>query len=372
MTNTSHLKELTDQKYALDQAAIVANTNAQGQMIYVNDKFCEISGYSREELIGNTHRILNSSIHDPAFFVNLWRTLLQGKVWRGDICNRKKTGESYWVQTTIVPLLDDNLNPFQFLSISNDITALKEAQDTIVAQQAKISTTSKFSALGEISASITHEINNPLSVILGRNEMLRTAILKGEKETDKLLRLIAAIENNVGRIEKIIKSMRTFSHDASTDPFEKTKILEVMNEALEITEQRIKNHSIRLELKVEDPDLTIECRPTQIMQIIINLINNAHDILFSQPSNSEKLIKVAIRSIDKWAEIEVIDNGPGVLPELQSKIFEPFFSTKEAQYGTGLGLSISRSLARQHNGDLYLDPLCFNTCFLLKLPLVHH
>ncbi|MBT9506614.1 response regulator [Rhodoferax sp.] len=132
------LVDLANQKFALDQHGIVSITDVGGRIIYANDKFCEISGYPREKLLGVNHRIVKSSVHSKAFFTELWQTLLAGKVWHGEICNRASSGSLYWMQSTIVPLRDETGAPTQFIAIRTDITARKLMEAEIKAAEARL------------------------------------------------------------------------------------------------------------------------------------------------------------------------------------------------------------------------------------------
>jgi len=157
------------------RAAIVATTDVTGRIAYVNDTFCRISGYSREELIGQDHRIVNSAYHPKEFIRELWRTIASGRVWHGEIRNRAKDGHHYWVDTTIVPFLNEHGKPYQYIAIRSDITARKAAEDQL-AQQAALA------RMGQMAAVMAHEVRNPLAGIKGAIQVLMSRRSAGDGE----------------------------------------------------------------------------------------------------------------------------------------------------------------------------------------------
>lgn len=359
-------QQLSNQKFALDQAAIVASTDSRGVITYVNEKFCKISGYSEQELVGQTHKIVNSGFHNSEFFENLWTTITSGQVWLGEICNRKKNGEIYWVSTTIVPFIGENGKPEQYLSIRHEITELKLAQKTILEQNEKLVASSRLSAIGEMAAAITHEINNPLGVILGRIEMFKSMLNEQPLEAKELLRIANTIETTAYRIEKIVKSMRSMSHQQSDrEPFERVMISEIIEDALNWCQNRFLDHGVKL-IKPEVINKSrVECRSYQIVQVLVNLLNNAYDAI---QNLDEKWIRLEISENPDELIIEITDSGNGIPADVQIKMFDPFYSTKKVQFGTGLGLSISKSLLIQNGGNLIYDSQSLKTKFLMHLP----
>ena len=363
----SLIKKLEDQKYALDQAAIVAATDATGVIIYINDKFCEVSGYDREELIGNTHAVVNAGYHSKLFFNNLWRTISRGEVWCGEICNRNKNGEIYWVYTTIVPFLDEDKKPTQYLSIRYEITKLKLAQQTIIEQQDKLIAASRLSAIGEMAAAITHEINNPLAAILGRTEMLKSIIQEGDYDPQELLKIVDHIEVTGQRIAKIVRSMKTMAHHSREDPelSVRVSLQSLLDDAVDLCFSRFQDHGVKLIRPAISKDISILCQSHQIVQVLVNLLNNSFDAIQELP---EKWVRLEVMDHSDHVEISITDSGSGISHEVQQKIFSPFFSTKSVQYGTGLGLSISQGILRQFGGALEYDSASPNTRFVIQLP----
>ena len=253
-----------------------------------------------------------------------------------------------------------------FLVIGISVKSVFTYKKEVINLTRSLVQTSKMAALGEMAGGIAHEINSPLAIIIGSIDLVK-AKLSGDKYDDgKVNQLLGKIEATSFRIARIIQGLLNFSREASQDVFEVTDIREIISESLNLCSEKFKSNHILLTADHPLIPIRIACQKIRITQILINLLNNAFDACHDV-KNPE--VKISASSDENYAYISVIDNGPGVPPELESKIMQPFFTTKPVGSGTGLGLSISLGIANAHKGFLYLDRNVSASCFVLKLPL---
>ena len=203
------LKELADIKFALDQSTIVAITDQRGIITFVNDEFCRISKYSRDELLGQDHRIINSGYHPKEFIRDLWTTIASGQVWKGDLKNRAKDSSIYWVDTTIVPFLNSDGKPYQYVAIRHDITQLKVAEEKIIQQTVELQRAAQLSFVGELAAGLAHEIKNPLAGIQGTVDILIRRRDASDPETEALKAIRHEVERIDGTVRALLDRART-------------------------------------------------------------------------------------------------------------------------------------------------------------------
>ena len=226
----------------------------------------------------------------------------------------------------------------------------------------------RLASVGEMATGVAHEINNPLTVINGRVELLKKKLERGPVDSEILRATLLSIGQMGDRITKIVKGLLSYGRHQDSDEMVVTQITTIVSETLDLYIQKMKNHGINFFMD-EVKDTFILCHPIQISQVMVNLINNSID---ATSELDDKWIKILIEnkyedSMQFW-EVRFQDSGPGIPPEYQAKMMNPFFTTKEVGKGTGLGLSISRNIMASHNGQLIYDPLAPHTTFILKLP----
>jgi signal transduction histidine kinase/integral membrane sensor domain MASE1 len=225
---------------------------------------------------------------------------------------------------------------------------------------------SKMASLGEMASGMAHEINNPITIILGKLKVLSLMIQDIDGDHQALENEIKKIENSTSRISKIVKGLRTFSRAADNDPFELVPLDTIIHETLDLCSERLKVNDIKLVLD-KIPEVCLFCRPSQITQVFLNLFNNSSDAL---EGAKEKMVSVKFKIIepDKIV-ITITDSGPGIAPEYKNKIMEPFFTTKDSGKGTGLGLSIAKGIIENHGGVIFLNSGQHLAQFIIELPL---
>ena len=352
------LRELEDFKRALDEHAIVAVTDAQGRITYVNEKFCAISKYSREELLGRDHRIINSGHHPKAFMKDLWDTIRTGRVWKGEIKNRAKDGTFYWVDTTIVPFLGERGSPSQFVAIRADITQRKEAEDALRQSQ-------KLESLGVLSGGIAHDFNNLLTTILG-NANLGVMRLPPESPA---LPYLQQIEQATLRAADLTRQLLAYAGKGRLQVIEVDLNRLVVEMTQLLTVSISKKAVVRYDLSPELP--LIQADPSQMQQLVMNLVTNASEAIGEEVSGLIT-VRTGLQTVDEayslgllpalplppgsYVTLEVSDTGCGMAPEVLDRIFDPFFTTKFT--GRGLGLSAMLGILRSHHGSLkvYSEP----------------
>lgn len=344
------VNELEQIRYALDQSAIVAITDVPGRIKYVNEKFCEISKYSREELIGQDHRILNSGYHPKGFIRDLWRTIASGRIWRGELRNRAKDGSIYWVDTTIVPFLDDHGKPWQYMAIRYDVTSRKQHEQRIREQATLIS-------LGEMAAVVAHEVRNPLAGIRGGVQLLGSMLPSTPDGHDFIREIVARIDSLNGVIEDLLAFAR----------LREPRLAMVDVSALMTGSLRSLQYDPALAATTWDihiaPGVAIEADADQIRSIFVNLLLNA-----AQAVPPGGLVSVEVVAHDDMCVVTIRDRGAGIPPELRDRVFEPFYTTKHR--GTGLGLPTAKRIAEAHHGRVaLLDASDGGTIARLTLPV---
>jgi C4-dicarboxylate-specific signal transduction histidine kinase len=222
-----------------------------------------------------------------------------------------------------------------------------------------------------MSASIAHEINNPITLIGTSSKIILRDLEKLDNEVlikDNIVKNIERINKSVNRVGRIVKGLRTFSNQADNQPKEIISLKEIIEETCFFCSELLISKHVSLNID-EIPEIAIECHSVQISQVLINLIKNAAEVLVEDPCLDERWIKISFEHSKSLLKIIIINGGKKINPQIVSKLFGPFFTTKAVGVGTGLGLSISKNIMNDHNGDLEVDLNYDHTAFLMSFNL---
>lgn len=232
-------------------------------------------------------------------------------------------------------------------------------------QLASMATSSKLAAIGEMSAGVGHEINNPLTATLLGIQWLQEKIKKDKIENDEVRKILHQMKSACERIAKIVAGLKFISREGSGDPFVEASLQEIIEDSLILCQARFKGGGVKLLVKPFSEKIKLMCRPVQISQVILNLLSNAFDAVVGTP---DAWVELEGKTLEHEIEFSVTDSGQGIPPALAEKIMRPFFTTKATGKGTGLGLSVSTKIISDHNGSFFLDRKSPHTRFVVRLP----
>ncbi|HEV2117832.1 MAG TPA: PAS domain S-box protein [Terriglobales bacterium] len=352
---------------AVEQAAdAVVMTDCEGAIEYVNPAFEKLTGYCREEVVGQNPRLLKSGSQDGHFYRQMWQTILRGEVYRGVMINRKKSGELYYAEKTITPVLDAAGQITHFISNDRDITERRKLEEQL--QQVH-----KMDAIGQLAGGVAHDFNNLLMVISSYAELMMDALAADSPLRHHGDEILKASRRAAG----LTRQLLTFSRKQ----VQTLRVLDLNSVLPEIckTLQRLIGEDVQFSLQLGQELWPLKADPVQVEQIVMNLATNARDAM---PHGGQLRIETRNVELDEaycrtqpdatpgeHILLAVSDSGTGIDPAILPHIFEPFFTTKEKGKGTGLGLATIYGIVKQSGGHITVhSEVAAGTTFKIFLP----
>lgn len=366
-------KLLEQYKSIIDISSSVTKTDTDGIITYVNDLFCDMSGYTKDELIGKNHNIISHPDNSKEIYEEMWATITDKKIWRNHIRNRRKNGESYYESSVIAPILDENDEIHEYISLKQDITELsakkdflkkrvkEEVEKNIKLQQEREKERlleERFSVIGKMAAGITHEINTPLTYVKGNLELMMQDIegLDDELKQKQYLKDDSkVILEGVNRISSIIESMREMASQAKGMPEDGnvyssliTALILSYNKASYIS---VQNDPFTISMDKDRYSFIAPIQKQRIEQVFIIVINNAIDALKLSQAFDTRELNISLKEEKDHIVVSFQDNGGGINEEIMPKIFDPFQSSK-VEGGIGIGLNVAKRIMQDHGGEI--------------------
>jgi PAS domain S-box-containing protein len=323
---------------ATEQTAdLILITRSNGAFEHANDACVQALGYTRDELSRTTlEDLLEHGFERMVDHIGL--EVRQRGIWRGTLIHRRKDGSTFPASSTVVALRNNEGHVTHFVGVQRDITEELRLRDQLVH-------TERLSAVGELVAGVAHEINNPLQTIVGCIELL----IEERKAAGQELLDLQLVRQEAGRAGQIVRNLLSFVRRGSPE-----RSVEDLNQIARVTaalrEQHLRDENVRLLVELHPGILPILVNREEIQQIVLNLVLNAEHAI----GDKSGTIVIRTNAGEHAHRLEVMDDGPGVPPELRGRVFEPFFTTKDVGQGTGLGLSIALGIATAHGGSLEL------------------
>ena len=352
---------------AVEQSAdLVMITDRQGTIEYVNPAFETLTGYSRDEAVGRHSRMLKSGQHDQEFYEHLWSTILSGEVFRGAIADRKKNGEIFFLEKTITPVRDAANEIVHFISNDRDVTDRKRLESQLLQVQ-------RMDAIGAFAGGIAHDFNNLLMVISAYSELTLEALSSDHPLRGNVDEILQASR----RATELTRQLLAFSRK----PPNTIQLLDfnAVVGGLGHVLPRLAGNNVHLQVVLGPHLKSAMADPSQLEQIVLNLVGNARDAM---PNGGELKIETSMVRVDEsyvqqhasaspgeYVLLTIADSGEGIAPEHMSHIFEPFYTTKPSGKGTGLGLATTYNAVKHCGGFIWVySERGLGTTFKLYFP----
>ncbi|MCX6077522.1 MAG: PAS domain S-box protein [Campylobacterales bacterium] len=344
-------QELKKLKTAIEQSPVsIVITDIDGNLEYVNPFFTKATGYTSEEVLGHNPRVLASGATSQEEYAQLWNKLINEETWSGTFKNIKKNGEVYWESAIISPIKDKNGKIVNYIGIKQDISnriimeqELKQKDEMMIAQ-------SRSAAMGEMISMIAHQWRQPISVIsMSANNMLLDLEL-GNLDDDEVQQEANDILEQTRYLSNTIDDFRDFFKPSKE--LEEVNVEELLENSLKMMSKSLENSSIVYKINVA-PTPKIKVYSRELVQVFINILKNAKEALVENRKEEEREITISIKESENSIIINMSNNGGPIEERNLSKIFDPYFSTKESKSGTGIGLYMSKMIIEKHiNGTL--------------------
>jgi PAS domain S-box-containing protein len=375
------LKSALDFNYAILRSAkfSIISTNEDGIITGFNKEAERILGYSADDMLNKQTPAI---FHDPEEVANVAAQLskeyntevpvgfdtfvFKARLGHGQFDERqwtyvRKDGNRTQVRLSITALFDNKGKLYGFLGVAKDLTEDLALQQELELEKLKTLRNAKLASLGELSAGVTHEINNPLAIISASLEL----ISKNADNPAQIKSKVEMLKKSSSRIQKIVTGLKKFSRTNERPSLQSQELSNLVKETLVFTEAKSKQHSTPVSIECKS-DSHVLCDEIEIQQVVVNLVNNAIDAAKNTP---DKWVKIELFDDAETVVLRVIDSGPGLPEHIRNRLYEPFFTTKQVGEGTGLGLSITKGILDAHKAQINLITDCANTCFEVRFPL---
>jgi PAS domain S-box-containing protein len=350
---------------AIEHNNIVSKTDIDGIITFVNDEFCKISKFSRDELIGKNHNIVRHPDIPASHFKKLWNIILAKKTYKATVKNLAKDGSVFYVNTTIFPILDDHGNIIEFVAIRYDVTKATNTAEKLKHRDRLMYQQARLASMGEMIANIAHQWRQPLSelgiLLYGIKKEFKNC-----KENEKFDMQYEKSKNLIKQMSQTIDDFRNFF--SPNKPKENFFISDIIDEAMFILRDTLKNEKIKVDI-VCDKDIKMFGYANEFSHVLINILNNAKDA-FCHITTKSKQIYIVVQERSSDIQIKVTDNGTGISDNMIDKVFEPYFTTKHSSHGTGLGLYIVKMIVEDSmNGKIEVQNSdTSGVCFTITFP----